>query len=136
MFKAVATNYKKTIEIKEAGALLDSFDIEFTRITDKQRSDLLADIMLEAKSLDANLKDDAGIADIKQAIGGSLELSLNRLKLNVAGWSNLLDSSDKPVIFSPENLDKLLEWREYRVPVERAFIEMLAKAGQEEVEKN
>lgn len=136
MFKAVATNYKKTIEIKEAGSLLDSFDIEFTRITDKQRSDLLADIMLEAKSLDANLKDDADITDIKQAIGGSLELSLNRLKLNVAGWSNLLDSGDKPVIFSPENLDKLLEWREYRVPVERAFIEMLAKAGQEEAEKN
>lgn len=136
MFKAVATNYKKTIEIKEAGSLLDSFDIEFARLTDKQRSDLLADIMLEAKSLDANLKDDADITDIKQAIGGSLELSLNRLKLNVAGWSNLLDSSDKPVIFSPENLDKLLEWREYRVPVERAFIEMLAKAGQEEAEKN
>ncbi len=136
MFKAVATNYKKTIEIKEGGSLLDSFDIEFTRLADKQRSDLLADIMLEAKSLDANLKDDADITDIKQAIGGSLELSLNRLKLNVAGWSNLLDSGDKPVIFSPENLDKLLEWREYRVPVERAFIEMLAKAGQEEAEKN
>ena len=136
MFKAVATNYKKTIEIKEAASLLDSFDIEFTRLTDKQRSDLLADIMLEAKSLDANLNDDADIADIKQAIGGSLELSLNRLKLNIAGWSNLLDSGDKPVIFSPENLDKLLEWREYRVPVERAFIEMLAKAGQEEAEKN
>lgn len=135
MFKAVATNYKKTIEIKGAGSLLDSFDIEFTRLTEKQCSDLLADIMVEEKSLNADLRD-ADIADIKQAIGGSLELSLNRLKLNVAGWSNLLDSSDKPVIFSPENLDKLLEWREYRVPVERAFIEMLAKAGQEEAEKN
>lgn len=135
MFKAVATNYKKTIEIKGAGSLLDSFDIEFTRLTEKQCSDLLADIMVEEKSLNADLKD-ADIADIKQAIGGSLELSLNRLKLNVVGWSNLLDSSDKPVIFSPENLDKLLEWREYRVPVERAFIEMLAKAGQEEAEKN
>ena len=136
MFKAVAFNHKKTIEVKDKDTVLDSFVIEFKRFTDKQRADLLAEIVSETKVLDENLKDVGDVSAIKESIGKSINVSVGRIKLSIAGWDGLIDADGEQVAFTSENLDKLLEWREYRTPIEVAFIKTLTESALEESAKN
>ena len=136
MFKAVAFNHKKTIEVKDKDVVLDSFVIEFKRFTDKQRADLLAEIISEAKSLDASLENINDVSAIKETIEKSIGVSIGRIKLSIAGWSGLTDAEDEQVAFTSENLDKLLEWREYRTPIEVAFVKILTESVSEEAAKN
>ena len=136
MFKAVASNIKKLIEVKENGVTVDSFTVEFERLTDKQRADLWADIVAEAKSLDGSLKDVDDVTTIKTAISTSLNTSVGRIKSSLKNWSDLIGADDKPIPFSVENTGKLLEWREYRTPIEAAFIEILTGSAKDEAAKN
>ena len=136
MFKAVAFNHKKTIEVKDKDVVLDSFVIEFKRFTDKQRADLLAEIISEAKSLDASLENINDVSVIKESIGKSINVSVGRIKLSIAGWDGVTDAEGEQVAFTSENLDKLLEWREYRTPIEVAFIKTLTESALEEAAKN
>lgn len=136
MFKAVASNIKKQIEVKDGDTVVDSFTIEFSRLTNKQRADCKIDLAVEVDSFNANLKDIKDGKVLKDAASKLLSNSTDRLKSSIKGWSDFTDADNKPVPFSPENVDKLLEYPEYKDPIELAFVEILLGSAKDEAAKN